>query len=580
MLLDQIQDVPTKNLILLVGPPGSGKSTFCHQIVLNTIQARPIIYVTTESPPTKIADSLKEKGLGETLPYPISFIDAFHHTVGLASEARLDTVEASAEDLTGLGIAISKLWKNINLRFLLIFDSLTSPYLMTSSRAIVRFMRKVLLRLAAEGNAVLVCIDEGCGKKQDLVAMMSVADGIVNIELKDGLKTFNVIKHPKVKPKKIEVPMTYGPEISRARTRKILTQHMMMSMNFLAERPLRTEVGDYVNIFWLNLARWSGLLWDPKRFPTMTYNLSKDLETRVKDSVYPRLPWRVRLYFKRFMPKDFDNVEDMKKLTNKFTRRLIEGGRTAIIEYLENNSKTGEHYMRLHEQAQCWGFGNVGATLALGTNGMWAGMTKSYDEEHRDWNIVETRCIGLGDPYCVNKVVPGEIDELKDSLESIDFTIIEKINDRLMDRLIGFIIHGKPLWERPRLGNEVSLHSFWLMIVLPALASERYRVAMRLGGATGGKKVGEYLIDKGLSEDEAVKRLLDLLEYCRVGKVSIGETIGIKENCESYMVKSNEPFCSFTTGFLNGFFSVVKNRHVKETKCVAVGDPNCEWEFR
>jgi hypothetical protein len=35
----------------------------------------------------------------------------------------------------------------------------------------------------------------------------------------------------------------------------------------------------------------------------------------------------------------------------------------------------------------------------------------------RDWNWVETKCIGLGDPYCEFKVVPGEIYELKDSLE-------------------------------------------------------------------------------------------------------------------------------------------------------------------
>jgi predicted hydrocarbon binding protein len=35
-----------------------------------------------------------------------------------------------------------------------------------------------------------------------------------------------------------------------------------------------------------------------------------------------------------------------------------------------------------------------------------------------------------------------------------------------------------------------------------------------------------------------------------------------------------------TTGLLNGFFSAVKNQHVKETKCIAAGDPCCEWEFR
>jgi len=93
-------------------------------------------------------------------------------------------------------------------------------------------------------------------------------------------------------------------------------------------------------------------------------------------------------------------------------------------------------------------------------------------------------------------------------------------------------------------------------------------------------------MESGISEDEAVKRVLRLLEHCKVGKVAVDETIKIKENFEILIwtmfvtAKSEEPLCFFTTGFLNGFFSAVKNQHVKETKCIAMGDPYCEWEFR
>jgi predicted hydrocarbon binding protein len=77
-----------------------------------------------------------------------------------------------------------------------------------------------------------------------------------------------------------------------------------------------------------------------------------------------------------------------------------------------------------------------------------------------------------------------------------------------------------------------------------------------------------------------VKRVLHLLEYCKVGKVTLGETLRMVQNCESFMIQAEEPSCHFTTGFLNGFFSAVKNQHVKETRCIAMGDPYCEWEFR
>jgi predicted hydrocarbon binding protein/archaellum biogenesis ATPase FlaH len=538
---------------------------------------RPVIYVITESAPQKVVDSLRQMGLGEALPHSLGFVDAFHETVGVSTTDRPDTVKASSEDLTSLGTAISKLQERTTEEFLLVFDSLTSPYLMSGSE-ILRFMKMSLLRLSAEGNSVLAVLDEGCSTEKDLVGMMSIADGIVEIELMNGSKTFKVIKHPKVEPTKIEVPMTWSPEIPYHIDAEMLAQHVAVSMGLTAGTPLRTEVGDYVNLFWPNFARWCGMLWDPKRFPTMEYNANK--HSKEPSEVLQRVPRIKRGLLKLFMPKNFSKVKDMKKLMSQ-GGPAFERDRFMVLEYLEDASKTNEHFVRSHESVTCWGFDNVGATLHLGTAGMWAGLLMIYEKEDRDWNLIETKCIGLGDPYCEYKAVPEEIDELKDSLEAIDNTIMERIHHRLMDGLMGFILRGEPLWkERPRLGNEISLHCLGHIMVLPAMASDRYRMALRLGGAMGGKRVGEHLMEAGMREDEAVKRILNFLEYCKVGKVTIGETLRMVQNCESFMVKAEEPSCHFTTGFLNGFFSAIKNQHVKETKCIAMGDPYCEWEFR
>jgi len=310
--------------------------------------------------------------------------------------------------------------------------------------------------------------------------------------------------------------------------------------------------------------------------------------------VYKRqyFPWRWALLFKLvlalqavgFFPKNFSSVRDMKKMA-KLGGANIKGAqseRSGTIEYLEDVSKTNEHYFRVYESSDCWGFENVGAAIASHLPPAMVGQVLAFERDGKDWNAVETKCVGLGDPYCEFKMVPREIDELKDSLEK-DSSVVERIHERLMERLMGFLLHGKPLVERPKLGSDVHLHVVMHGMGFPHVAGERYRMAQRMGGAKSGKEVGERLMDAGLGGDEAIRRVIDFMNYCKVGKVTPGETIRIRENCESMRTKlfttMKEPSCFFTTGFLNGVYSAVKNRHIREIRCIAAGDPYCEWEI-
>ena len=588
--LRELQEVPKNSLILLAGPPGAGKSTFCHQMVLNSIATeRPVILVTTEQSSSVVMGLLREKGMGEPTPTALSFVDAFTDTVGLACTPRSDTLCANCADLNSLSIAITKLQEKIgSQRVLLVFDSLTSPYLFNGVE-VVKFMRLFLSKFASEGNSILALMDEGCSKEEDLGAMMSVSDGIIKMEIKENSRTINVIKHPKVKPTRIEAPLgRIGPE--RIGVKYISDNNLWDGSairQFIKawrrgdEVTLRRESGDYVNLFWPNLAQWSGMLWDPKRFPRMKYDLNRE-DASALQKMFQFFPWHTRLLFK-LMPKNLSKVNDMKKMMNPFLPYL-ERERSGIVEYLEDISKADEHYFRIYENFDCCAFENVGFAMAAYMPSNTAGMCEGVEKEKREWNTIETKCIGLGDPYCEFKVVPGEIKELKDSLEAADSTIIEKIHDRLMERLMGFMLNGKTLVDRPKLGSDIHLHAVGHAFSFPYMAGERYQMALRMGGTKVGKEVGEHLMDAGLGEDEAVKRVFYFLRHCKVGKVTAGETIKIEDNCESFYMKLNrinsqEPSCFFTTGFLNGLFSAVKNQHVREIKCIAAGDPYCEWEI-
>jgi predicted hydrocarbon binding protein len=396
--------------------------------------------------------------------------------------------------------------------------------------------------------------------------MMSLSNGVIKMETKKGKQLLNVVKHPWLKPTKIVAslePEPIGLE-ERVYNPDELTSYIRGD-----EAVMRREVGDFVNLFWPNFAHWSGMLWDPKRFPLIVYEMNKEdgpsmfkLMRKNEEVRRAIFPWRMRILLK-FMPKSFSKPKDMKKLIKWLERSL--GGpkqeRSGIMEYLGGVSKTDEHYIRVYENSDCWGFENVGATMRFYFMPVGAGMIKGFESWKgldRDWNVVETKCIGLGDPYCEYKLVPGEIDGFNDSLEK-DVSVIERIHERLMHHLLEFLLHGKPLLERPTMGSMVNIHRVTHAMVLPALAGERYRMVLGMGGARAGKQVGERILEAGLSEDEAVKPVLDFLNQCKIGKVTVDDTIRIVENCESsqtkiFTTKEKVPSCYFTTGFLNGFF--------------------------
>jgi KaiC/GvpD/RAD55 family RecA-like ATPase len=289
--LAEIQEVPKNNLILLAGPPGAGKSIFCHQAILNGLAMdRPVIFVTTEHGPSEVIDLLKARGVGEPPPGALSFVDAFGETVGAKTPERSDTIGANCEDLNSISMAIVKLQERLGRRdVLLAFDSLTSPYLF-NEKEVFRFMRLCLAKFAAEGNSVLALMDEGCGKEEDLGAMMSVADGIIRIEAKERSRTLNVVKHPKLETVKIEIAI----EPKQPQTRPHMEWDPVVLAQFLksynkGKTVLRREVGDFVNLFWPSLSHWSCMLWDPKGFPTMLYKMNKYEGASAEDSLsaYP-----------------------------------------------------------------------------------------------------------------------------------------------------------------------------------------------------------------------------------------------------------------------------------------------------
>jgi predicted hydrocarbon binding protein len=540
---------------------------------------------------------MRARGLGETRPDSFAIVDAYTQTVGLACSSQKTNVCAHCADLNSISMAVTKLRRRLNGQdVLLVFDSLTSPYLFNGLN-VVKFIQQFLAKFAEEGNRVLVTMDEGCGKEEDLGAMMSVADGIVRLKMGKSDQSFQVVKHPDIPPGTFDkpIPKKFDAETALEEITDPEFLNLYVKSMFRGKTCFRPRLGDYVNAFWPKLAYWSGMFWDPDGFPLIIYDDTREDQSATgSDEFISFLPqpyktmFRLINFLKRIgvFPKEFKSPKDINRIWRPLSfpygmgARLERYGR---IEYLPDKSKINEYHYRIYENSDCWDLENIGSTIASYLPPAMAGQLMGLESIERAWNAIETKCIGLGDPYCEVKIIPGPSNEVQDHLKR-DSETVARIHNHLIEKYFSHITDNLTLTDRPEIGPNIHLQIPFHSFGFAHIAGDRSRIALRMGGVKSGKELGERLLAAGLQPDEVIDRVFESFKNLKTGIVTkAGNRITIEENIEPmrtwYMTRLRELSCHFSTGFLNGLFKAAYDLRIKETKCLAAGHPHCEWEI-
>jgi KaiC/GvpD/RAD55 family RecA-like ATPase len=176
LMLDK--GLPKGSWVLVVGPPGSGKSALSRQFLYAaTSRGCEAVLLTTRDSTETVRQSMASLGWNAPELERVQVIDCY-------SWRESDRRAIDLRNLTGTSIGVAEFFKNMNVGPeqdpCLVIDSLTDFLLNNEPAAALKFLAQLKSKLQAEGITTLVLLEEGVHEKNTVATAEYLMDGTIH----------------------------------------------------------------------------------------------------------------------------------------------------------------------------------------------------------------------------------------------------------------------------------------------------------------------------------------------------------------------------------------------------------------
>lgn len=187
MILDPIipGGLPYDAAITLVGPPGSGKTCLCLQLVCEAItKGRDAVFLTTENLPSTIIHQAKDLGFpfaDKPEKNRIQFIDAYGWRIGARKDPFALARISNPGNLNEVNLIITDQAKLLKPGSLIVIDSVSGLNLAAPDEQRIRtFVHSLALRISSLDKILILVLEDGAHDTKLITNLFSLVQGSIS----------------------------------------------------------------------------------------------------------------------------------------------------------------------------------------------------------------------------------------------------------------------------------------------------------------------------------------------------------------------------------------------------------------
>jgi len=183
--------------LLIMGPPGTGKTTFCQKFIYSGLaQNQSALYITLDSSPEDIVVTMKNFNW-DVIPFiersEMVFLDAYSWRLGGAQEEPWKRVVQGGLDINALNLTVTEIlntFKSENKR--IVFDSLSTLLLYIPASLVVKFIPILIAKGKQMKAAQILVLEEGVHDQQTVNTLNFLTDGLIETKIEGDKRYLRV----------------------------------------------------------------------------------------------------------------------------------------------------------------------------------------------------------------------------------------------------------------------------------------------------------------------------------------------------------------------------------------------------